>query len=142
MDKLPTQLRWAQFVKALEKLGYTLSKSLAGAGRTFVSKTRVPYEVSFHEPHGGKPIPNGTLSEYLRKLKLTRDEFFALLAREKNAQRSTQEESEQFRHYTDDNGLITSVCGKCFEKVVQSIHLHEVEAAEAVHPCYLPSLAD
>lgn len=140
MDKLPTQLRWAQFVRVLEKLGYRLSKNLAGSGRTFIHQTRIPQEVSFHEPHR-RPIPNGTLTEYLHKLKLSRKEFFSLLNGEESGVAAEDDDADRFKHYTGPDGLITSVCSRCFEKVSQSFHLHEVENAEAVHPCYLPEIA-
>lgn len=139
MDKLPTDLKWAQFVKVLAKLGYRLSKSRAGSGRTFVSKTRTPSEFSCHEPHNNNPYPVGTLSEYLRKLNISRD-FFLDLFEDEKANLTTEE--ERYKRYTDGAGVITSVCCKCFEKVIQSLHEHEVDAAEASHPCFQPSTAD
>lgn len=135
MDKLPTQLRWAQFVRVLEELGYKKSKNVAGVGRTFTSNTRTPKVVSFHEPHGSSPIPHGTLSEYLRKLQISRDKFFSLF--EGSQQQSAETDEDRFKRYTDGSGLITSVCAKCFCNVIQSVHAHEVDAAEAAHPCFL-----
>ena len=142
VDKLPTQLKWAQFVRVLEQLDYKLSKRAAGAGRTFVSKTRVPGEVSFHEPHGGKPIPNGTLSEYLRKLKLDRDAFFRLLdgVSEVPAIEAVGEE-DRFRRSFESSGEIVSNCTKCFEVVARSMIEAEILAAESAHPCFLPELS-
>jgi hypothetical protein len=126
----------------LEKLGYVKSKNVAGVGRTFTSKTRTPKIVSFHEPHGSNPVPNGTLSEYLRKLQISREEFFRLF--EGSQQERPETDEDHFKRYTDESGLITSVCAKCFCKVIQSVHAHEVDAAESAHPCFLPqiSLAD
>jgi hypothetical protein len=140
VDKLPTQLKWAQFVRVLEKLGYKKSKNVAGVGRTFTSTIRTPNVVSFHEPHGSNPLPNGTLSEYLRKLQIGRNEFFSLL--EDLRPETSAIEEDRFKRYTDGKGLITSVCSKCFGTVIQSVHDHEVDAAEASHPCFNPAPAD
>jgi hypothetical protein len=78
-DALPAQLRWRDFVRALGKLGYRLHKSHSGSARTFISETRQPRLVTFHEPHGSSPIRPGTLREYVRKLEVSREEFLRLL---------------------------------------------------------------
>jgi hypothetical protein len=123
----------------LDKLDYHQSKNSAGVGRTFTSKTREPEVVSFHEPHGSDTIRQGTLSEYLRKLQISREAFFSLL--EGLQQENSEIEEDRFKRYTDPSGLITSMCTKCFGKVVQSVHIHEVDAAEAAHPCFLPEVS-
>lgn len=75
MGKLPTQLPWRRFVAILKSLGYQETKSKGGSARSFYNPERDPDLVTFHEPHGGDTIRQGTLSEYLRKLKLSRDDF-------------------------------------------------------------------
>jgi predicted RNA binding protein YcfA (HicA-like mRNA interferase family) len=79
-SELPSQLRWSDFLAAINKLGYSLYESKRGSARTFRSTTRQPDFVTFHEPHGSARLPKGTLREYVRKLNLTRDEFLKLLA--------------------------------------------------------------
>ncbi len=139
MDKLPPQLKWARWVKVLEKLDYISDKNSPGSARTFVSKTREPAVVTFHEPHGSSPIRPGTLREYLRKVALTRDRFFELLEKDTESLIDEVEgEEEHFRRYVDNAGIITSLCNKCFATVIQSAHEHEVDSAESLHPCYLP----
>ena len=54
-------------------------KSSRGSARAFHSPSRDPDVVTFHEPHGKDSLREGTLREYLRKLKLSREEFLALL---------------------------------------------------------------
>jgi hypothetical protein len=48
-------------------------------GKRISSPSRGPAVVTFHEPHGKDPLREGTLREYLRKLKLSREEFLDLL---------------------------------------------------------------
>lgn len=79
MAKLPTQLPWRKFVAILKSLGYTELPSKGGSARNFHNPQRIPELVTFHEPHGGDTLRQGTLSEYLRKLDLSREEFFQLL---------------------------------------------------------------
>ena len=136
MDKLPSQLKWAQFLTALEKLDYKLYKSHPGSARTFVSKTRKPSEVTFHEPHGTSPIRAGTLREYLRKLEVSRDELSMLLYNSSDSSRA--EEDERFRRSTESSGHIVSNCTKCFDVVARSLVESEVLAAEEAHPCFQP----
>jgi len=76
---LPRQLSWREFVCVLTKLGYKQMKNKRGSARSFHSTMREPNLVTFHEPHGKDWIREGTLREYLRKLKLDRDEFLKLL---------------------------------------------------------------
>ena len=76
---LPRQLRWKDFVKVLQKLGYTLYKNKRGSARVFVNLNREPNFPTFHEPHGSDPLRKGTLREYIQKLKLTKEEFVGLL---------------------------------------------------------------
>ena len=70
MAKLPTQLPWRKFVAILKSLGYTAMKSGQGAARNFHNPNRDPNVVTFHEPHKGDTIRQGTLSEYINKLKI------------------------------------------------------------------------
>lgn len=79
MGKLPTQLQWRKFVAVLKALGYEQMKSGQGSARNFYNPNRHPHVVTFHEPHKGDNIRQGTLSEYLRKLLLDRDEFSRIL---------------------------------------------------------------
>ena len=79
MAKLPTQLAWRKFVAVLKALGYQEMKSGQGSARNFHNPNRDPQLVTFHEPHKGDNLRQGTLSEYLRKLKIGRDEFMKLI---------------------------------------------------------------
>lgn len=137
MDRLPPQLKWAPFVAALGKLGYRLHRKLPGSARTFVSDIREPAEVSFHEPHGSDTIRLGTLREYLRKLKVTRDEFSDLLY---GTTATEAEDDDKFRRSLEPSGHIVSNCNKCYGIVGRSIIESEIIAAEATHSCSQPSL--
>ena len=134
MDKLPPQLKWAQFTKVLEKLGYRLYKSHPGSARTFVSDTREPAEATFHEPHGANPIRVGTLREYLRKIEVDRDEFSQFLYKTQEAEAT--EEEERFRRLVESSGHIVSNCTKCYGVVARSVIEADIVAAEAAHPCF------
>ena len=136
MDKLPPQLKWAQFVKVLEKLDYEPEKNSSGSARTFVSKTRAPAVVTFHEPHGGDPIRPGTLRENLRKLNIDRERFFELLGRDsRSPEGEILKEEDRYTRYSQ-NGIVTSLCNKCFATVIQSAQEQEIDSAEAAHPCF------
>ena len=139
MDRLPPQLKWGPFVAALEKLGYRLFKSHPGSARTFVSDKREPTEITFHQPHDSNPIRLGTLSEYLRKLKVDRDAFADLLYGNQNVK--AIEDEEKFRRSLESSGHIVSNCNKCYEIVARSMVEAEVLAAEAAHPCFLTPLS-
>lgn len=78
-EELPKQLRWREFVAVLTNLGYTLQWSKRGAARAFSNPNREPNLVTFHEPHRPDTLRKGTLREYVRKLRLTRQEFLSLL---------------------------------------------------------------
>jgi hypothetical protein len=134
VDRLPPQLKWEPFVAALKKLGYRLYKSHPGSARTFVSDEREPSEITFHEPHDANPIRLGTLREYLRKLKVDRDEFADLLYG--NQAMKAVEDEERFRRSLESSGHIVSNCTKCYEMVARSVIEAEVLAAEANHPCF------
>lgn len=77
--KLPAQLKWRDFLCVLKQLGYQQMKSKQGSARSFHNPNRQPDVVTFHEPHGGDTLRPGTLREYLRKLRLNKDEFLMLL---------------------------------------------------------------
>jgi predicted RNA binding protein YcfA (HicA-like mRNA interferase family) len=76
---LPSQLRWSDFVKVVQSLGYVPCKPKAGSARNFENFELAPPVVTFHEPHGSKTIPKGTLSSYIRKLGITKERFLELL---------------------------------------------------------------
>jgi len=76
---LPRQLRWSDFKRVLDRLGYSLCHSKRGSARTFRNPNRDPELVTFHEPHGSSTLRQGTLREYLRKLKISVEEFDRLL---------------------------------------------------------------
>lgn len=134
MDKLPTQLRWSEFVAALKYLKYKPLKSKRGAARNFerLSDGEV---VTFHEPHGGDTLRQGTLSEYIRKLGITRKEFDEALSGA--AAQTVVAEDERFRRTLESDGTIVSNCMLCFGLVKKSKSEDEVIAAEAAHPCWL-----
>ncbi len=79
MSKLPTQLKWARFKCVLKRLGYVPFSSGGGSARTFLKSGGDPDLVTFHEPHGSDTIRQGTLTEYLRKLKIDRETFLGHL---------------------------------------------------------------
>ncbi len=77
--KLPPQLAWRRFLCVLSKLGYKPAKSRRGSARALYSETRDPAIVTFHEPHGKDSLREGTLREYLRKLRLSKEQFLEIL---------------------------------------------------------------
>lgn len=79
MSKLPTQLQWRRFLCVLTALGYAPLKAKRGASRSFHNPNRNPAVVTFHEAHGGDTLRQGTLSEYLRKVGVDREQFLKLL---------------------------------------------------------------
>jgi predicted RNA binding protein YcfA (HicA-like mRNA interferase family) len=79
MSKLPAQLPWRDFVKIVEKLGYSQLPNGRGSARSFHNPHANPPTVTFHEPHEKEQLKEGTLREYLRKLHIDRDTFFHLL---------------------------------------------------------------
>ncbi|MGB9028961.1 MAG: type II toxin-antitoxin system HicA family toxin [Acidobacteriaceae bacterium] len=133
MNKLPAQLRWSEFVGALKRRGLKQLKSKRGAARQF-ERASDGEIFTFHEPHGGGTIPPGTLSEYLRKLELTRVEFEGLLLAQSEP---LVAEEERYRRSSEPDGTIVSNCLKCFGIVGKSKTEAEVIAAEATHPCWL-----
>jgi predicted RNA binding protein YcfA (HicA-like mRNA interferase family) len=81
MEGLPSQLHWKDFEVVLRRLGYSLHKSKRGSARTYFNGQRQPEFVTFHEPHSPKTLPKGTLRAYIRKLRLSPQEFQELLRR-------------------------------------------------------------
>ena len=81
MSAIPSQLPWRRFVCVLRDLGYRPLKSHRGSLRQFFCPKRNPNLVSFHEPHPGDTLHKGALSDCLRKLRLSPDEFAQLLER-------------------------------------------------------------
>jgi len=79
MVQLPAHLTWAQLCCIAEKLGYGPSKhKKRGSARDFVNVDRDPPVVTFHEPHGNRTIPRGTMNLYISKLKITKEQFAEL----------------------------------------------------------------
>jgi predicted RNA binding protein YcfA (HicA-like mRNA interferase family) len=134
LSKLPTQLKWRQFVAVLKVLGYEQLRSKGGSARHFQRGTEDP--VTFHEPHGSDTLRQGTLTEYLRKLGVTRDQFEAVLSGFGNPI-GDQMDEERYRRTARPDGVIVSNCLLCFSVVAQSSSEDEVSAAEAAHSCNL-----
>ena len=78
-EGIPPNLRWRDFKRAVEKLGYSLFENKRGSARTFRNPNRIPEFVTFHEPHGSDTIRKGTLRDYINKLALQPKEFLELL---------------------------------------------------------------
>lgn len=76
---IPVDLPWRDFEKVLGRLGYEIFKSSRGAARTYRNPNRDPEFITFHESHGSRGIPKGTLRMYIRNLKLSVEEFSKLL---------------------------------------------------------------
>jgi HicA toxin of bacterial toxin-antitoxin, len=131
VSKLPTQLRWSEFVSALERLKLKELPSKRGSARHFqrLSDSEI---LTFHEPHGKGTIKQGTLSEYLRKLEITREQFEDALYPQITLMESSE---ERFRRSSDSDGTIISNCMRCFEVVLRSKLEEEILAAEAAHAC-------
>ena len=79
MSTLPADLAWRRFVGVLARLEYVLFKSGPGSARTYRNPNRNPEFVTFHEPHGKRGLPAGTLRSYIRQMKLEKEEFMDLL---------------------------------------------------------------
>jgi len=133
VSKLPTQLKWNLFVAALKTLGYEQLRSKGGSARHFQRGTEDP--LTFHEPHGGDTLRQGTLTEYLRKLQIDREQFVSAL--EGGGLESSQagDQEENFRRTTKPDGRIVSNCMQCFQVVADSSLEEEVEIAEGSHIC-------
>jgi len=134
VSKLPTQLKWAQFVAALTNLQYKQLKSKGGSARHF-QRLSDGAILTFHEPHGGDTLRQGTLTEYLRHMDVSREEFIQAL--EGRTSLAAASEEERFKRVLDSDGTIISNCNECFARVMRSKIEEEVAAAEAGHPCYL-----
>jgi predicted RNA binding protein YcfA (HicA-like mRNA interferase family) len=132
LSKLPTQLKWSQFVAALKQLKYRELASKGGSARHF-ERLSDKVILTFHQPHGNNTIPTGTLSEYLRKLGLTREELDMALRGRQGAEIA---EEDRFRRSVDSDGTIISNCSKCLEVVTKSKIEDVVLAAETAHSCY------
>jgi predicted RNA binding protein YcfA (HicA-like mRNA interferase family) len=79
MADLPGDLPWRDFERVLRILDYQLFKAGAGSARTYRNPNRDPEFVTFHEPHGKRGIPKGTLRSYVRQLQMEKEEFMDLL---------------------------------------------------------------
>jgi hypothetical protein len=129
---LPTQLKWNLFVRALKTLKYKQLPSKGGSARHFRRGVEDP--VTFHEPHGNDTLRQGTLTEYLRKLKISREEFDLALAG-LDAQRQASVDEERFRRTSLPNGNIVSNCMTCFNLVADAPLEEIIIAAELEHVC-------
>ena len=130
LSKLPTQLKWSIFKRALTNLGYTELRARGGSARHFRKGDGNP--ITFHEPHGNDTLRQGTLTEYLKKLGITRSEFEEAISG--GIPRIAADE-ERYRHTSLPNGRIVSNCLKCFEVVAQASSQQELLEAEASHIC-------
>jgi len=109
LSKLPTQLRWKLFVAAIKLLKYHELPSSGGSARHFQRGDEDP--ITFHEPHGNAPIiKQGTLTEYLRKLDISRDIFMKALAGSVEEESERISDEERFRRTSLANGIIVSNC--------------------------------
>lgn len=80
MVQLPAHITWDRLLCVLTKLSYAPSKhKKRGSARDFVNLNRDPQVVTFHQPHGNKTIPRGTMGLYISKLNLTKEQFAELL---------------------------------------------------------------
>ena len=71
---------------AAKAMGYEQLPSGGGSARNFYNPNRDPAVVTVHEPHNkGKTLKQGTLSEYLHKFRISRDDFMNLLGGESKA---------------------------------------------------------
>lgn len=132
LSKLPTQLKWNLFVGALKALGYKQLKSKGGSARHFQRGNEDP--VTFHEPHGGDTLKQGTLTEYIRKLRIDRGIFEAAL--DGLASEKSSIEEEHYRRTILSNGTIVSNCLSCLNVVAESLSEEEVISAETSHSCH------
>jgi hypothetical protein len=131
LSKLPTQLKWKPFVAALKALKYEQLPSKGGSARHFQRGTEDP--ITFHEPHGGDTLKQGTLTEYLRKLDIDRAAFEKALSGSRSFDIDAEE--ERYRRTMLSNGSIVSNCLSCLNVVIESFLEEEVDAAEATHSC-------
>jgi predicted RNA binding protein YcfA (HicA-like mRNA interferase family) len=143
VSKLPTQLRWDQFVGVLKVLGFEQLTSKGGSAMHFVRSADGEIQ-TFHRPHRTKTIPQGTLTEYIRHLKITREEFTDALSGVSRNQilEVVIAEEERFRRTSKPDGVIVSNCCTCLDVVLESLSVEEITAAELAHPCYPTSNSD
>ena len=129
MRKVPTQLKWSEFVHILKALKLKQLPNKRGSARHFqrLSDGEV---FTFHEPHGNNTLRQGTLSAYFLHLGVTLETAALHLPESESAN-----EEEQYRHSFDSDGTIISNCMKCLNVVHKSKIEAEVVAAEAAHAC-------
>jgi predicted RNA binding protein YcfA (HicA-like mRNA interferase family) len=132
VTKLPTQLKWSDFVEVLKTLKCEQLRSKGGSARHF-KRLRDGEILTFHQPHGSDTLRQGTLSEYLRKLGITRDQFEDALSPVIDAVAAG--EDELYRRAIDSDGTIISNCARCFAVILKSTIEEEVLAAEMAHVC-------
>jgi len=129
--KLPTQLRWSEFVEILNLLNLKKLPNKRGSARHFqrLSDGEV---FTFHEPHGNDTIKQGTLGAYLGWLGTSLDKVEDLLG----SQTLDEESNEQLYRLTiEKDGTIISNCTRCLEVVLKSKSEEEISDAEAMHAC-------
>jgi hypothetical protein len=112
-------------------LGYKELPPSPGSARHFQRGDEDP--LTFHEPHNGKTLKQGTLTEYLRKLGIDRETFMGALAGVTQVD-SVVAEEEKFRRTQITIGVLASNCLTCCELVATGSE-EEVSAKEATHAC-------
>lgn len=129
MRKIPTQLRWPEFVALLKSQGFIELPSKRGSARHF-QRLRDGEIFTFHEPHGGDSIRQGTLAEYLRKAEIDPEELWRV-----PEEASRQSDEEPYRRSVEADGTNVSNCTSCFAVVMKSKNEEDGLAAEAAHTC-------
>jgi hypothetical protein len=111
-------------------LKYKELPSSSGSARHFQKGDDDP--LTFHEPHGGKTLKQGTLTEYLRKLGIDRETFMAALGGVVNFAVIANE--DKFLRKELSNGVFVSNCLTCCELIATGPE-EALTAAEASHAC-------
>jgi hypothetical protein len=75
------------------------------------------------------------LTEYLRKLQISREQFVAALEGGDLESSDDGDSDENFRRSIKSDGTIVSNCMRCFQVVADSSLEEEVETAESAHVC-------
>lgn len=112
-------------------LEYDELPSSGGSARHFQRGNDDP--LTFHQPHGGKTLKQGTLTEYLRKLGIGRETFMAALAGAGVCSAVIAGE-ERFRRTAIGNGVLVSHCLTCCDLVATGMEV-DISAAESSHAC-------
>lgn len=119
---------------SLKRLGFKELPSRGGSARHFERESDQEI-LTFHEPHGGQTLKQGTLTEYLRKLRITREKFEDALRPTITLQAEAVPLEDRFRRAMESDGTIISNCSSCFEVIHKSKIEDEIIMAEASHIC-------